>query len=138
MFQVTSEIYAAFQEAGLKCTVEEGEERCAIKAGISGDHCNYRVYLISRDAESNDFALRVFQLANIPEGKKGAVLSVLNDMHEKFRFFKFVVDEDGDLNVEYDFPKEGGDPGKAAVEMVIRLMQIVDDIYPPVMKVLWS
>ena len=51
---------------------------------------------------------------------------------------KFCGDDDGDVNVEYDYPVNSISPAASAKEMVIRFTQIIDDAYPVLMRSLWS
>ena len=61
-------------------------------------------------------------------------------MNHKVRFAKFVLDNDGDINVEYDFPLKSSDDcvGEIAFEIFVRMMQILDEHYSIFMKAMYS
>lgn len=98
------------------------------------------IRFISRD-DDNDVVIRVFEIINkVPAEKRAAVLEVCNQMHIKVRYVKFVLDEDNDLNLEYDLPQETSDDcvGEAAFEMLYRIVKILDDNYSAFMKALYA
>lgn len=137
MFQASKKIQEAFQAANLKCSVEEQEGRSIVRAGVSGKQTNYRVLFISRD-EDNDVEVRVFSLVKFPADKRDAGLNAVNECNRKYRYLKFVIDDDNDVNVEFDFPVRTKEPGSVAVEILIRIMKIVDDVYPVFMRSIWG
>ena len=61
-------------------------------------------------------------------------------MNLKVRFLKFVMDADGDINVEYDFPVRSGDEciGEMVFEIFVRAMSILDNEYGIFMKALYT
>lgn len=66
-------------------------------------------------------------------------MEVCNQMHIKVRYVKFVLDEDNDLNLEYDPPQLISDDcvGEVAVEMMIHIARIMDENYSAFMKALY-
>lgn len=67
-------------------------------------------------------------------------MEACNYMNTQKRFLCFMVDHDGDVNVSYDFPQRTDDSclGSAAVEIFIRIMQILHDAFPVLMKALYT
>lgn len=68
-----------------------------------------------------------------------AILFV-NEYNNKYRFLKFVLDADNDINVEYDLPVSTGDDclGEMAFEIFIRTIQILDEGYILFVKALYT
>ena len=139
MFKATREIYEALKkEEGLKAFTEDFEKSSAVWLQFAVKNGGtYRIHLISQD-DDNDVEVRVFELAQISEEKKPRMLKLINELNCEYRFTKFTVDEDGDLNVAYDFPVDGENPAACACELVMRFVHIIDEAYPRIMRVLWA
>ncbi len=67
-------------------------------------------------------------------------MKVINQCNQKFRYFKFVMNDDNDVSVEYDFPVEASDYtlGQEVVEILMRMMHVLDECYPVLMRAIWS
>lgn len=138
MYKATEEIRKAFEERGLKFRVNEGEKTCSVEAGFkSGAGVNVKIRFISTDDE-NDVAVRAFQIVSVPEAKRDEVLKKVNELNTQYRYAKFTIDDDGDINVEYDMPVKGANVGECALEMFLRFMKIIDQALPQIMKVIWA
>lgn len=93
---------------------------------------------IARD-DDNDIAIRVYGLiTHIKKSKREQILEVINTCNSKYRFFKFYIDGDNDVNLEYDFLSESNNIGPMALEALVRISSILDEAYPLMMKVLYS
>lgn len=95
--------------------------------------------MLSRD-DDMDVSFRVFSLIHdVPKDKHARILRVCNELNQRFRFVKFVLDDD-DLDVEYDFPVEmsGACVGRAACEVFLRFVNILDESWPIIMKALFA
>jgi len=137
-FKATKAIAAAFDEAGLKYSIIEPGGSSAVKAVFGGDNYDSAtVHYISSD-DDNDVKVVILSFVKVPASKREKVIMVLNDMNNKYRYLKFVMSEDNDVRVEYDFPLKITNPGDVAVEILIRMMKILDDVYPELMKAIWS
>lgn len=134
----TKIISDAFTQKGIKHKVNDFEKLSSVEAGYSGDHVsNLTIHFISSD-ELNDVAIRVFNLCKVPEGKRTAVLEAMNDIHLRLRYAKFVMDKEGSVRIEMDIPQTVENLGEVALELCSRIVNIADDTYPELMKVLWS
>lgn len=138
MYQAAEKIYRELIEKGdLKVFVED-EENTHVWLQFSLENgAPYRIRFISTDND-NDVALRVFSLVSVDEGKRDKVLQVLNDLNCQFRYAKFTCKEDGDVNVEYDYPVACSNPAESAKEMVIRFVNIINHAYPQIMRAIWA
>lgn len=136
--QATMQIAKALDQNNLKYEVKEMDNISYVQAGFSGKNVKHlSIRYLSTD-EDNDVSVRVFQLATAPEEKREKILAVLNSLNRKYRYAKFVIDDDGDVNVQYDIPQKSGNVGEACIEILVRFMQILDDSYPTLMQALWS
>jgi hypothetical protein len=66
------------------------------------------------------------------------MLVAVNSCNNKFRYVKLTIDKDRDVNLEYDMPLQNNDVGEIAVEMLIRIMKMMEEIYPVLMKALYA
>lgn len=126
-----------WSEYGLKAFTDEGEKSSNVwlQFGLPAGG-NYKIRFISKD-DDNDVAVRVFSLVSVPTDKRAAFADLVNKLNCEFRFVKFVCDDDGDVNVEYDF-LETSDPAQCAYEITVRFSQIIDEAYPRMMKLMFA
>jgi hypothetical protein len=139
MFKMTQEIYRVLSEdGGLKVFTDETEtsSNAWLQFGIKNGG-SYRIRFISRD-DDNDVAVRIFSLVTIDKEKQDKVLPVINNLNNKYRYVKFILDNDGDVNVEYDYLVKCPDPAVSAKELIIRIVKIVDEAYPELMRAMWA
>jgi len=140
MFKMTQEIYRKLTEDGKLKAFTEGNEQASevwLQFGIKNGG-SYRIKFISRDND-NDVAVRIFGLVSLDgDEQKAKILPVLNSLNNRYRYAKLVMDDDGDVNMEYDYLMDCPDPTASAMEVVIRFTKLVDDIYPELMRALWA
>lgn len=138
MFQATRQISEAFTEKELKFRVEENDQRSYLEAGFNGDNVKaVKVRFISTDND-NDVAVRAYRIVSTNADKLPKVLKAINELNNKYRYIKFVVDEDNDINAEYDLAVRTGNVGPVCVEIFIRFMNIIDEAYPVLMQAMWA
>ncbi|MBQ7886276.1 MAG: YbjN domain-containing protein [Clostridia bacterium] len=133
MFKATKEIYEALIAAGLKAYAGE-------KNGYSEVEVNFplscsapvQIRFISAD-DDNDVAVRV-DLMRVEEDKAEAILPVLNGFNIKYRYAKFTLNAENDVFVEYDLPIKGDHVGECAKEMVARLVKIIRQAHPELLR----
>lgn len=140
-FKATNLIAETFEKRGVNFDVVSHHGSEQLLAGYSVD-CGPNVIMrfISRDND-NDVAARIFGLiSNTPNEKRVRVMEACNMLNYKIRYMKFYLDNDGDINVEYDFPVHSPDDGigEMAFEIFVRMMQILDSEYSIFMKALYS
>lgn len=141
IYKATKLLAQAMEEKGITHAIDEHDAGSIIIVGFSVENGPLvRVRFISFDDE-NDIAIRLIGLVNnVSEEKVPKMLEVLNECNREFRYLKFILDKDRDVDVEYDIPKTSLDDsvGVEACEIFIRTMSIVDKVYPKLMKVIWS
>ena len=135
---IIRDIKTAFEAADLRFRVDHVGDQWELVAGVSGKANSYQVKFITKDGGKDDVAMRVFNLVHINPGNRGNVLATLNGFQRKYRFLRYTIDKDDDVKIEYDLHTCGADIGKAATEMLLRTMKIVDDIYPELMRQVWG
>lgn len=132
------EIKVAFDKANLHHSVQHIGDQWELVAGISGKANNYQIKFICKDGGKNDVAMRIFSLVHISASNRAQTLALLNSFQIKYRFLRFTLDSDDDVKVEYDMPSCTNDIGGSAVEMLLRTMKMIDEIYPELMRCVWG
>jgi hypothetical protein len=142
MFSTIRLIQEAFDAHGVKYHISDFSEQQEIGAGfgIKNGGPLIIVRFISRN-QGNDIAVRIAGLANdIPAEKRLRMMEACNQLNCSFRFIKFCLTTDGNVNVEYDLPVhlDDGCTGEAAFEIFIRFMQIMNQAYPQIAQALYA
>ena len=140
MFKTTEIIYnELISSTDFKVFTEENENNSTVwlQFGIENGP-SYRIKFISTSDNDNDVAVRVFSIISVDDEKKAKILPALNRINSHYRFVKFVIDNDNDINIEYDFLQSAVRVEASAEELIIRIVRIIDEAYPELMKALWT
>lgn len=124
------DIKSDFESAGIKCLSAQFGDQWEVHAGVNGKGITYTMKFICKTSDNNVFGLRVFDLVHVPAEKRRDVLLLLSQFQSRYRFWRFNLDADNKVNIEYDFPPATSNHGKMAVELFLRTMKMIDDIYP--------
>ncbi len=136
--QATRVVQQALLKQDVKCDILEKDEHSMVVAGFNMKSGNsVRIHFISMD-EDNDVAIRVFGFIHVEEEQRAAALKGINTVNDQFRFAKFTLEEDGDVNVEMDIPQKVENLGPVAFELMIRIVQIMEEAYPILMRAIWA
>ena len=65
-------------------------------------------------------------------------INVCNELNRKFRWVKFYIGSDGDVNAQIDAYIDEESCGFICKSLVSRTVNIVNEGYPTFMKALWS
>ena len=136
--KATQEIYDALKAKELKAFIEENGEMSTAYAGFPLENgAPIQIRFISTD-DDNDVAVRVTELMRVKADRAKAMLPVLNRINKQYRYVKFTLDRDNDVGVQYDMPLTGDNLGECAIEMILRFVQIIREVYPELMHTLWQ
>jgi len=133
-------ISEAFDRHSIVYQVYETEEYQEIQASFSitvGPLVT--VHFTSKD-RGNDLEIRLPGLVNnIPAEKRLSMLDVCNTLNEKYRFTKFSLNRDGNMNMKYDLPATIGDEsiGETCFDIFVILIQILNQGYPLITEALY-
>ncbi len=134
------QIQKVMDERGVVYTLDETEEHgilfCPFR--IENGPAS-RVVFISCQNRS-DIGVRLYEFIGVSKEKIETILPVINDINNDYRYVKFVVDTDGSVQMEYDFPEEMDldTLGNCCFEIFVRFMQIADECYARIMKTIWG
>lgn len=137
MFKPILEIMSVYDAKEIKYRLDERENTTLLHVGVNGKDTHYEIIVIS-NSDNNDISLRVMQLTRVPEAKREAILAVINAQNDRFRFIKFALDDNGDINLMWDSPVSAQNIGEMCWEITMRITGIVNDAYPEFMKCIWA
>ena len=140
VYKMTKKIYDWLQEnkPSLKVFIDEREKSSNVwlQFGIKNGG-SYRIRFISSD-DDNDVSVRAYAIVSVDSAKRSKVLEAVNSLNNEYRYVRFVIDEDNDINVEYDFPVRADNVEECAMEMISRFVDIIDEAYPTIMRVIFN
>ena len=90
------------------------------------------------DDNGHTVAIRCFRLARAKEDRFVDVLKTCNELNNRFRWFKFSIDNDSDINMEIDCIVNEETAGEVVLELVQRLCNVVDEAYPELMEAIYG
>lgn len=137
MFKPMLEIMSVLDAKEFKYRVEEREDLTALHMGINGKDTHYEIVIFAT-SDNNSVAMRANQLTRVPEEKRDAMLKVINERNNRYRFVKFTLDNDADVNLEWDAPDASQNIGEMCWEMTLRMLRIVNESFPEFMKCIWA
>ena len=132
------EIFKAFMEAkGFPVSTLEEDDNVVL-IGMKTKNTQIQIFVeFEQDDEHVYFFGRGF--VNVPEEKQDMIYKLCNQCNEKFRFVKFVWNEDAkEVGAECDAIIQLDSCGEEIYEVIGHLLAIVDDAYPIFMKGLWA
>ncbi len=139
MLKTVESFEQQMQKAGLKYydlrELDEGKMAC--KCGVSGLNTRYDVTYVF-DADEKHIGVRVFQLLKVPIDRQSQVLDLMNTLNSQFRWVKFAMDKESDVSIQADAIVNENTGGAISVELLIRIMKIVDEAYPQFMRIIWG
>ena len=142
MLHATELIINTFNVRGIKYQVVEREGQDEVQAAFgikNGGPLVVARYIVRN--QGNDVAVRIISLVNsAPAEKRMRLLEACNQLNTQFRFLKFCMTTGGDVNVEFDLPEHVGDDnvGEVSFEILVRMMQILNQGYPLIVKALYT
>ena len=91
------------------------------------------------DDNDRTVGIKAFDICKIPKDKVDSLYKICSELNEQYRWVKFYVEErDNTITAEDDAVVQADTAGDEIFELVRRLIRIVDEVYPELMKALWS
>lgn len=140
MFKATKLIAEALDKADLKYRTDENEKMSLVRVSMNNKTSSEEIYYFVSENDNNDVVIRSNPIVSVPPEKMDDMLDIINDCNTRFRYARFFIDKDGDVTIQVDVPTEStdADVGPVAVELLVRLTKIYDDVYPQLMKCVWG
>jgi len=136
--KATAAIARAYEGNEWRYTIDEVKDASILKANFNAKNAGtIKIQYLSPD-DDNDVHVVIADYINGVPSKEPELLLAINELNCKYRFAKFVLDEDCDVRIECDIPLRCGDVGQTAIELANRLVDIADEGYPVIMRALWA
>ena len=95
---------------------------------------NTIVLKVSDDYEYVDIVCNAFTFEEITR----SVLSLVNELNSRFKFFSFYVDESNHLLLTATAIVKENNSIEEVLELIIHSIDIMDKIYPDVQRIIWK
>ena len=129
MFKATMAIKEVLSASDVKVYVQENEVYSEAEVNFPLMYsAPIQMRFISTD-DDNDVAVRI-DLMRVPGEKTDTVLQLINDFNNKYRYAKFILNDDNDVYAMYDMPVNSNRVGECAKEMVMRFVKIIREVHP--------
>ena len=76
-------------------------------------------------------------IPSIPPDKKGKICEVLNDLNDKYTFFKYVL-SDNQIEVQVFNSFDNNFKSEIVMDLLIAIMRNVEEEYPNLMRAIWA
>ncbi len=78
------------------------------------------------------------QFEKVPEAKVADIIFLCNSLNSKYKWVKLYVDESNDLMIQDDAILSVENAADEALELLVRLIDIADEIKPDVMRAIYA
>lgn len=140
MSYVVEKIKGFFDEKGVKYEYFERTESRdeALRFVYGGDNADTIKIILFFDEDGGSLNVKSFTIAKVPTAKLMETYVVLNELNTEYRWVKFYVDSDNEVTAAGDAIIDEATAGEECYEIVQRYVNIIDDVYPRIMKVIWA
>ena len=108
-----------------------------LRSGVNGKNAQYTITMVF-DEKGHTVCLRVFDLIPTPDEKRFQLLELINTLNRDYRWARFFLSQDSRLQVQVDHLTDGDRCAQEIVELIMRLIRIIDDVYPRFMRIIWG
>ena len=113
-------------------TTDSGKN--VVVLGVNGSHGNSYDVKFLFDTDEKSVGVRVYRFSKANRDNFARLLLACNDLNTKYRWLKFCIDDDRDLNIEIDAVIDPSTAGAVCTELFYRIISIAKDAYPVIMK----
>ena len=116
-----------------------GDDNEVIRVGFRAENKESVEILLFFSEKNDNVGIRSFDLCKVPEAKKPALYELCSKLNDKYRWVKFYIDEDDNtITAADDAVIQLDSCGEECLELVMRMCDIADEVYPEIMKTIWS
>lgn len=109
-----------------------------VEIRFSGDNWNSIPIRFFFDKDETAVAVRCFSICMYNQNKLAAGLLKANEINNEYRWVRFYIDDDNEATAAIDAVITTETCAEVCYELMIRMLNIVDDVYPEFMKACWS
>lgn len=116
---------------------EDGDTFCNIKQRLE---CGPTVNILLV-FDKDDKLVRLYTMGYITfnnPSRKQYIYSMLNELNNKYSFFKFVIDNQNNISVNYYLPFLDNFSSDIVMQQIISTIGVLEDEYAGFMKLIWS
>ena len=130
---------AELSRRGYKYSVIERDDKAdVVSAKFRAENSSGIEVKIFLSMDGGDIAVRCFSLITVPDSRRAAVLETLNSIMDEYRWVRLYLDEDKELTAAIDASVTRASVGDVATELMLRAVNIVDEVFPRVMRAMWG
>lgn len=128
------------EEKGVKYDYFEAGEKNdeAIKVTYGCDNADSVSVLVFFDESGDSVNVKSFSIAKVPGNKLMEMYTLINELNSEYRWVKFYVDNDNEITASGDAIIGDDTAGAECLEIILRYINIIDEVYPRFMKTIWS
>lgn len=90
------------------------------------------------DDGKNHVTIISFSIGEFPQSQFAKALVTCNSLNCQYRWVKFYINDDNCITVSSDAIVDEDTCGDECMEYVIRMIRIIDSVYPQFMKARWA
>ena len=113
-----------------------------IKIQVRAQNSAYTCYVDFDEGENNEQEssahLMILQIAHASDDTYSNAIVACNALNRQYRWVKFTIDGDNDINSEMDIELDPNSAGEETTRSLFRLLNITDKSYPIIMKALYA
>ncbi len=127
-------------EKGLRYEYFERKEgrNEAVRIGYKAENAESISVMFFFDDNERSINVKSFSIVKVPADKLLDIYVLLNGLNCEYRWVKFYVDDDNEVTVSGDAIIDLNSVGEECFEMMLRYIHIIDEVYPRLMKTIWS
>lgn len=105
---------------------------------FSGQNFQYITIRFFFDPDCCSVAVRCFSICQFDEKTLAAGVYESNKLNNEYRWLKFSIDDDNEATAAIDAVITPENSGEVCYELLARSVNIIDDVYPRLMKARWG
>ena len=106
-----------------------------VRVSFNGKYGNTVALTFFIDPDGTTVNIKVFTICKCLEEKLMEMYVQLNQLNYEYRWVKFYLDEDNEVTVSGDAVVTPETAGEELFELMARYLNIIDEVYPRIMKV---
>ena len=128
------------EEKNLRCNYMEATEdrNEIITIGAGGDNAKEIELVFFFDGDGDSVNVKSFSIARVPADRLMDMYVKLNELNYEYRWVKFYLDKDNEVTVSGDAIINPDSAAEECFEILLRYHNIIDEVYPQLMKVIYA
>ena len=126
-----------FESKGMHCQTIEGKDNLLL-LNIKAENLEMKV-IMDFTEDGGYVTIKIYNLCKFPADKTNQMYKLCSELNKEYKWAKFYVDEsDNTLTAQDDAIIQLDTCGAECYELSARLVLIVDEAYPKMMKAIWQ